>query len=34
MVQEHTIENLDGTGIRKLFASCLVAKNSLGEVQR
>jgi len=34
MVQEHTIENLDGTGIkRKYFPHRLVAKNSLGETQ-
>jgi hypothetical protein len=34
MVQEHTIENLDGTGIRKPhFPHLLVAKNSLGETQ-
>jgi len=34
MVQEHTIENLDGTGIRRPhFPHRLVAKNSLGEVE-
>jgi hypothetical protein len=34
MVQEHTIENLDGTGIRKpYFPHKLVAKNSLGEMR-
>ncbi len=34
MVQEHTIENLDGSGIRKPnFPHRLVAKNSLGEVE-
>jgi len=34
MVQEHTIQNLDGSGIRRPhFPHRLVAKNSLGEVQ-
>ncbi|MDD5773239.1 MAG: glycosyl hydrolase family 57, partial [bacterium] len=34
MVQEHTIENLDGTGIRKPhFPHRLVAKNSMGEIE-
>lgn len=34
MVQEHTIENLDGTGIRRPhFPHRLVAKNSLGETE-
>ncbi len=34
MVQEHTIENMDGSGIqRPHFPHTLVAKNSLGEVQ-
>jgi len=34
MVQEHTIENLDGSGIRRPhFPHRLVAKNSLGETQ-
>lgn len=34
MVQEHTIENLDGTGIRKPhFPHRLVAKNSIGEIE-
>ena len=34
MIQEHTIENLDGTGIRKPhFPHRLVAKNSLGQVE-
>lgn len=34
MVQEHTIENLDGTGIkRRYFPHRLVAKNSLGETR-
>ncbi|MBU4377315.1 MAG: glycosyl hydrolase family 57 [Candidatus Omnitrophica bacterium] len=34
MVQEHTIENLDGGGIRKPnFPHRLIAKNSLGEVE-
>lgn len=34
MVQEHTIENLDGSGIKRPhFPHTLVAKNSLGEVE-
>jgi hypothetical protein len=34
MVQEHTIQNIDGSGIRRPhFPHRLVAKNSLGEVQ-
>jgi len=34
MVQEHTIQNLDGSGIRRPhFPHRLVAKNSLGETQ-
>lgn len=34
MVQEHTVENLDGTGIRRPhFPHRLVAKNSLGETE-
>ncbi|MEW6088288.1 MAG: glycosyl hydrolase family 57 [bacterium] len=34
MVQEHTIENLDGTGIRKPhFPHRLVARNSMGETE-
>lgn len=34
LVQEHTIENLDGSGIRRPhFPHKLVAKNSLGEAQ-
>jgi len=34
LVQEHTIQNLDGSGIRRPhFPHRLVAKNSLGEVQ-
>jgi hypothetical protein len=32
MVQEHTVENLDGSGIRRPhLPHCLVARNSLGE---
>ncbi len=34
MVQEHTIENMDGSGLKRPYAPHrLVAKNSLGEVQ-
>jgi hypothetical protein len=34
LVQEHTVENMDGSGIRRPhFPHRLVAKNSLGEVQ-
>lgn len=34
MVQEHTIENIDGSGVRRPhFPHRLVAKNSLGEIQ-
>ena len=34
MVQEHTIQNLDGTGVKRPhFPHRLVAKNSLGETQ-
>lgn len=34
LVQEHTVENLDGSGIRRPhFPHRLVAKNSLGEIQ-
>ena len=34
LVQEHTIQNLDGSGIRRPhFPHRLVAKNSLGEIQ-
>ena len=34
MVQEHTIENLDGSGIRRPhFPHKLVAKNSLGQIE-
>lgn len=35
MVQEHTIENLDGSGIKhRHFPYRLIAKNSLGEVEQ